>query len=141
MLTIIEKKKKKKISFVSFNKKNKKNKNKNKGGRRRRRRWRQRWRIKLGFHLQKKVLFPRWIGPLDGNSGGLDILQLKSHVRVELVDCSTQQLNQTHTQWNNYNCDRGVAYPSPNGSNPSPTYGAYIDYLRNGWNYYFILKK
>ena len=37
------------------------------------------------FYLQKEVLFPGRIGPLDGDGGGLDILQLKGHVRIELV--------------------------------------------------------
>lgn len=33
-------------------------------------------------------MFPGRIGPLDGDGGGLDILQLKSRIRVELVGCT-----------------------------------------------------
>ena len=36
-------------------------------------------------------MFPRRVGPLDRDGGRLDILQLESHVRIELVDCNGEK--------------------------------------------------
>jgi hypothetical protein len=52
-------------------------------------------------------LFPSGIGPLDGDRGGLDILQLESHVRVELVGCVVVnrkrkiEKKRKHDKWTN----------------------------------------
>ena len=43
-------------------------------------------------------MFPRRVGPLDRDGGRLDILQLESHVRIELVDCNGEKSQKFNTK-------------------------------------------
>jgi hypothetical protein len=78
-------------------------------------------------------LFPSGIGPLDGDRGGLDILQLESHVRVELVGCVVVnrkrkiEKKRKHDKWTNeYEQLPSVGTLSPFDYHPFWVTGSFI---------------